>query len=141
MKHVLGVILTDILEFQGTIGASLIEQSENIYRAYSGDSVTDDLYLLIHNIDGPMLRNDVAQTILSRLASHPRIHIVCSIDHVTAPLLWDQHKLSNFNFIWQDTSTFMPYFEETLNENSLMVRSGGTKLALHSLMRVIAFLF
>ena len=43
MKHVLGVILTDILEFQGTIGASLIEQSENIYRAYSGDSVTDDL--------------------------------------------------------------------------------------------------
>ena len=136
MKHVLGVILNDILEFKGTIGASLIEQCENIYRAYSGDSVSDDLYLIVHNIDGPMLRNDTSQTILSRLASHPRIHFVCSVDHVNAPLLWDQHKLSNFNFIWQDTSTFMPYFEETLNENSLMVRSGGTKLALHSLMRV-----
>ena len=71
-----------------------------------------------------------------RLASHPRIHFICSSDHVNAPLLWDQHKLSNFNFVWQDASTFLPYFEETLNENSLMVRSGGTKLALHSLMRV-----
>ena len=76
-----------------------------------------------------------------RLASHPRIHFICSSDHVNAPLLWDQHKLSNFNFVWQDASTFLPYFEETLNENSLMVRSGGTKLALHSLMRVCKIYF
>ena len=140
LKHILGVILNDILEYKGSIGASLVEQAESVFRAYSGDSVADDLYLIIHNIDGPMLRNEMAQTILSRLASHPRIHFVSSVDHVNAPLLWDQHKLSNFNFIWQDTSTFRPYFEETLNENSLMVRSGGTKLALHSLMRVSVYL-
>jgi len=136
MKHVLGVILNDILEFEGSIGSSLVEQAESIFRAYTGDSVADDLYLIVHNVDGPMLRNEVSQGILSRLASHPRIHFICSSDHVNAPLLWDQHKLSNFNFVWQDASTFLPYFEETLNENSLMVRSGGTKLALHSLMRV-----
>ena len=52
--------------FTGSIGPSLVEQAESIYRAYSGDSVADDLYLIIHNIDGPMLRNEVSQSILSR---------------------------------------------------------------------------
>ena len=83
-----------------------------------------------------MLRSEVAQTLLSSLAGHPRIHLICSMDHINAPLLWDQHKLSHFNFIWHDGSTFLPYTEETLNENSLMVRAGGAGLALHSLLRV-----
>lgn len=136
MKHVLGVILNDILHYSGNVGTSLTEQAENILRCYSGDSVADDLYLVVHNIDGPMLRNESAQSILSSLAGHSRIHLICSVDHINAPLLWDQNKLSNYNFTWQDATTFLPYSEETLNENSLMVRSGGAGLALHSLMRV-----
>lgn len=138
MKHILSVILHEILGYTGNVGSSLIEQAESVMRAYSNADPTssDDLYLVVHNIDGPMLRNEMAQSILSRLASHPRIHMICSMDHVNAPLLWDQNKLSNYNFIWQDTTTLLPYSEETLNENSLMVRSGGSGLALHSLLRV-----
>lgn len=138
MKHILSVILHDILGYTGNVGSSLIEQAESVMRAYStaDPTISDDLYLVVHNIDGPMLRNEVSQSVLSRLASHPRIHLICSMDHVNAPLLWDQNKLSNYNFIWQDTTTLLPYSEETLNENSLMVRSGGSGLALHSLLRV-----
>lgn len=136
MKHIMGVIMTDILELQGQLGASHHEQAETIMRTYSGDTIENDLYLIVHNIDGPMLRNEASQSVLAKLASHPRIHFLCSIDHINAPLLWDQHKLSTFNFIWQDATTFLPYSEETLNENSLMVRSGGSGLALHSLLRV-----
>lgn len=136
IKHVLSAILNDILDYKGTTGSSQTEQAESILKAYASDDVVDDLFIIVHNIDGPMLRNDTSQTILSRLAGHPKIHIICSVDHINAPLLWDQHKLSKFNFIWHDATTFLPYTEETLNENSLMVRSGGGNLALHSLLRV-----
>lgn len=45
-----------------------------------------EIYLLIHNLDGLMLRNDKAQSVLSRLASIERIHMVASIDHINTPL-------------------------------------------------------
>ncbi len=137
LKHIISMILNDIIQLEGAIGSSLAEQVESILKAYSHpDMVADDLFLILHNIDGPMLRNEAAQSTLSRLAAHPRIHLLCSVDHINAPLLWDQEKLSNFNFVWQEATTFLPYTEETLNENSLMVRSGGSGLALHSLFRV-----
>lgn len=53
------------------------------------------LFLLIHNIDGVMLRNSKAQTILSRLATFDKIHLVCSIDHINTPLC---KFLSNYFF-------------------------------------------
>lgn len=53
-------------KFLGSIGSSLVEQAESIFRAYTGESIADDLYLIVHNVDGPMLRNEVSQGILSR---------------------------------------------------------------------------
>ena len=46
----------------------------------------EELYLIIHNIDGPMLRNERAQMTFSLLAQAPSIRIVASIDHINAPL-------------------------------------------------------
>lgn len=46
-------------------------------------------FLLIHNIDGPALRTPQAQSVLSLLASIPQLSIVASIDHINAPMLWD----------------------------------------------------
>lgn len=134
MKQILSTIINDILELKNNIGTSLTEQADCILKAYN--SMVDHLYLVVHNIDGSTLRNEGTQSIFAKLAGHPQIHLICSIDHINAPLLWDQHKLSSFNFIWQDATTFYPYSDETLNENSLMVRSGGGGLALHSLRRV-----
>lgn len=46
----------------------------------------DRIYLLIHNIDGGMLRSNKAQDILSRLANIANIHVLASVDHINAPL-------------------------------------------------------
>ena len=61
------------------------------------------------------------------------------MDHINAALMWDQQKLSHYNFVMFDATTFLPYTEETLNENSLMVKQSGN-LALNSLTRVFASL-
>ncbi len=98
-------------------------------------SQDDRIYLLIHNIDGPMLRNDKTQSALARLASQPNVHLICSIDHINAPLIWDQQKLTKLNFAWFDTTTFLPYSEEIRYESSLLVSQSGA-LALNSLIHV-----
>ena len=45
-----------------------------------------DFYLIIHNIDGVMLRPTKVQNILSFLSKIKGFHIVASIDHINAPL-------------------------------------------------------
>lgn len=44
------------------------------------------IFLLIHNLDGGMLRSSKAQDVLSRLASIPNVHMLASVDHINAPL-------------------------------------------------------
>ena len=44
------------------------------------------VYLLIHNIDGLMLRGEKTQSALGQLASLPNLHLVASIDHINGPL-------------------------------------------------------
>lgn len=44
------------------------------------------LFLIVHNLDGAMLRNVKAQAILARLARVPNIHMLASIDHINTPL-------------------------------------------------------
>ena len=46
----------------------------------------DRIYLLIHNIDGPMLRSSKVQDKLSYLASFPNLHLIASVDHINASL-------------------------------------------------------
>ena len=94
MKSVLTAISEDVLE----LGSSFSNLNDHVQDIL--DNVDDDIYLLIHNIDGATLRNDKSQTVIAQLAAHPLIHLVCSIDHINAPLLWEQNKLSKLNFIW-----------------------------------------
>ena len=97
--------------------------------------VPSEIFFVIHNIDGQMLRSDTAQSALSILAQSPSIRIIASVDHINAPLLWDQKKLSRFNWLWHDTTTYEPYRNETSYENSLLVQQSGS-LALSSLIHV-----
>ncbi|KAI9028169.1 origin recognition complex subunit 2-domain-containing protein [Phycomyces nitens] len=88
------------------------------------DREFDHLYLVIHNLDGANLRNERAQTVLSMLANAPNIHLIASVDHINAGLLWDNVKASRFNWIWHDGTTYDDYLVETSFENSLLMRSG-----------------
>ena len=151
IRHIFTGIIDDLLE-----GTKLdevlskdegLDQCEKVFKllAYKNEK----LYLIIHNIDGLALRTDKIQGILAKLASNERVRLVASIDHINAPLLWDADKRSKFNFVWYEATTFLPYTEETLNENSLMLTSSGNAafgggnggaLALSSLSRVFASL-
>lgn len=103
-------------------------------------SKTPKLALVIHNIDGESLRADKTQSLLSQLVSAKQIWMVSSIDHIQAPVLWDAAKMSLYNFLWHDLTTYELYTVETsfddplaLGKNRSAVGSKGVKYVLSSL--------
>ncbi|CAG8750546.1 22954_t:CDS:1, partial [Gigaspora rosea] len=50
------------------------------------------LYITVHNIDGQNLRTLQVQNCLGILASCPNIHLIASVDHINATLLFDQDR-------------------------------------------------
>lgn len=131
-KDILDGIIIDLLELNCPSNATeCIDVIEKALRK----NLKDRLYLLIHNIDGIMLRSSKAQDLLSYLANIPNVCVLASIDHINAPLLWDHTKHSKFNFFWWDTTTFLSYQEETSYESSLLVQQTGA-IALSSLHNV-----
>lgn len=83
------------------------------------------IYLIIHNLEGPMLRDNTSQEILSRLVAIENVHMLASVDHINAPLLWDQQTASRYNFTWWDVTSYQPYTSETAYEYSLLVQQSG----------------
>ena len=157
LKHIFNGIINDLLDGAISKDGSHTGNADNTGFTASSDQCeiiskalkanNEYLYLIIHNLDGLALRSDKIQGSFAKLASSNRIRLVASIDHVNAPLLWDADKRSKFNFVWYDATTFLPYTEETLNENSLVMTSTGGSggdggrlgtgaLALNSLSRV-----
>ncbi|XP_074685595.1 origin recognition complex subunit 2 isoform X4 [Strix aluco] len=134
LNQILNSITEDVLNHIGTF-RSPPDQLEFIIKRFKEDSSLE-LYVLIHNLDSQMLRGERSQQILAQLSSVPSIYLIASIDHINAPLLWDQAKLSLYNWLWYETTTFSPYVEETSYENSLLVQQSGS-LALSSLTHVL----
>ncbi|CAK9808460.1 Origin recognition complex subunit 2 [Anthophora quadrimaculata] len=131
-KDILDGIIVDLLELHSPSNINdSIELIENALK----ENPEDRLYLLIHNIDGVMLRSSKAQDLLSSLANIPNLCVLASVDHINAPLLWDHTKRSKFKFFWWDTTTFLSYQEETSYEGSLLVQQSSA-LALSSLHNV-----
>ena len=140
IKQVLTDLSASLLGYEGVSFKSTIEQAQFIAKELekgtnSPKKSPRELFLVIHNIDGATLRGETAQTALSILAQSPSVHLLASIDHINAPLLWDQKKLSRFNWLWYDVTTYEPYRQETSYENSLLVQQSGS-LALSSLQHV-----
>ncbi|XP_076759637.1 origin recognition complex subunit 2 [Xylocopa sonorina] len=132
IKDILDGIIVDLLELNCPSSTSeCLDLIEKVFKK----NPKNRLYLLIHNIDGIMLRTSKAQDLLSSLASIPNLCVLASIDHINAPLLWDHTKRSKFNFFWWDATTYLSYQEETSYESSLMVQQSGS-LALSSLYNV-----
>ncbi|KGL84082.1 Origin recognition complex subunit 2, partial [Tinamus guttatus] len=134
VRSILNSVTEEVLEHTGTFRSPL-DQLEFIMKRFKEDSSLE-LYVLIHNLDSQMLRGERSQQILAQLSSLPSIYLIASIDHINAPLMWDQAKLSLYNWLWYETTTFSPYVEETSYENSLLVQQSGS-LALSSLTHVL----
>ena len=56
--------------------------------AYLNDNreVNFYVYVIVHNIDGPSLRDDDAQRVLANLAACGHVRFVASVDHVNSSL-------------------------------------------------------
>ncbi|CAG8613568.1 3363_t:CDS:1 [Paraglomus brasilianum] len=123
LKNILANILDSIIkESHGTSG-SVEDHTSFIFDYFCrADRAIDRLYILIFNIDGVNLRSERTQTCLSILASNPNIHLVASVDHINAGLLYDNVRASRFNWVWHDITTYEPYIAETSFENSIMIR-------------------
>ncbi|NXS60839.1 ORC2 protein, partial [Brachypteracias leptosomus] len=134
VRSILNSITEDVLDHIGSFRSPL-DQLEFIIKKFKEDPSLE-LYVLIHNLDSQMLRGERSQQILAQLSSLPSIYLIASIDHINAPLMWDQAKLSLYNWLWYETTTFSPYVEETSYENSLLVQQSGS-LALSSLTHVL----
>ncbi|KAJ8255303.1 hypothetical protein GJAV_G00203350 [Gymnothorax javanicus] len=134
LKSILNSITGEVLDHSGSFRTPM-DQVDFIVEAMRQDP-DFHVYLIVHNIDGPMLRNEKTQQTLGQLASIPNMHLLASIDHINAPLVWDQPKMSLFNWLWYETTTYLPYVEETSYENSLLVQQSGA-LALSSLTHVL----
>ncbi|XP_034039726.1 origin recognition complex subunit 2 [Thalassophryne amazonica] len=134
LKSILNALTVEVLEHQGTFRTPS-DQIEYITKTFK-DSPDLHVYLLIHNIDGPMLRGEKTQNALGQLATLSNLHLVASIDHINAALVWDQFNQSQFNWLWWECVTFQHYAEETSYENSLLVQQTGA-LALSSLTHVL----
>ncbi|XP_027735911.1 origin recognition complex subunit 2 [Empidonax traillii] len=137
VRSILNSITEEVLDHIGTFRSPL-DQLEFITKRFKEDSSLE-LYVLIHNLDSQMLRGERSQQILAQLSSLPTVYFIASIDHINAPLMWDQAKLSLYNWLWYETTTFSPYVEETSYENSLLVQQSGS-LALSSLTHVLCSL-
>ncbi|KAH0560842.1 origin recognition complex subunit 2 [Cotesia glomerata] len=136
IKDILEGIITELLELECP---SNINDCFTIIESTMKKNPDDRLYLLVHNIDGAMLRSNKSQDMLSRLAAIANVRMVASVDHINAPMLWDNVKRARYNFYWWDTTTLLPYEAETSYESSLLVQRSGA-LALSSLRNVFASL-
>ena len=100
------------------------KQGRRIYDFFAQTSQKSHLYVVIHNIDAAPLRTAKSKSILALVAHNPRIHVIASIDHLNAPLLWsssemfsrkpDQIKsdavpLRGFSWLWHDLTTLVAY--------------------------------
>ncbi|KAK9503725.1 hypothetical protein O3M35_010226 [Rhynocoris fuscipes] len=133
LKDIFDCMINDILKLRCQVPT----QPHDIVKFIGAKlrSRNNRIFLLVHNIDGPSLRCEKTQSVLAHLAADPNIHMVATVDHINSPLLWDQKKLSQFNFIWEDGTSFLPYLNETSYENSLMVQQSG-EIALSGLKNI-----
>ena len=100
------------------------KQGRRIYDFFAQPSQKSHLYIVIHNIDAAPLRTAKSKSILALVANNPRIHVIASIDHLNAPLLWSSSEIFSrkpdqirfdavpsrgFSWLWHDLTTLATY--------------------------------
>jgi origin recognition complex subunit 2 len=66
------------------------------------------------------LRKLEDQQLLSELAACARVHLVASVDHIHAALLWSKQMARSFNWLWHNVTNFATYSAETAGIPSLL---------------------
>jgi origin recognition complex subunit 2 len=98
------------------LGATAEKQAGQIAAHLSKQ--TQHVYIVIHNIDALPLRSTRSKTVLSLLASNPRIHVIASVDHLNTSLLWSSSELFARKSDTTDDSTSISAFNYTTDAAS-----------------------
>ena len=125
IRDVLNTVGAALSELAPKLGSQPADMLENLLGLL--EEGNSHITVIIHSIDRGPLRRPATQTILSRLSSHPQIHLIASADHPSFPLLWDSSLRSTYNFLFHDCTTFQPYSSEidVVDEvHELLGRSG-----------------
>ena len=93
--QILDTILTDLLGVEDNDAPANPMEAVDAITEIQSSPDADTLYLLIHNLDGPSLKNNKAQTVLSALARVPKIRLIASVDHINAALSKSKRISSN----------------------------------------------
>ncbi|KAJ1887525.1 Origin recognition complex subunit 2 [Kickxella alabastrina] len=134
-KQTLEKIISEVIGFSDTTG-TIADLASLIHGYFESDSrEVDKMYIVVHNIDGPCLRKH--QGALAVLADCKRIHMLASIDHIEAPLIWDSSMITRFNWAWHDLTTFESYTVEMSYEN---YGSESTEIGPRGVLHVLASL-
>ncbi|KAG6329505.1 hypothetical protein ID866_9584 [Astraeus odoratus] len=119
-------------------GASAEQRIYDFFVGASQETRPPQLYLVIHNIDSPVMRSVKIRSFLSFIALNPNVHLVASIDRLNSPLLWSAPDISarklspvrqgdtksvaprrGYAWLCHDLTTLAPYdFELTYAERS-----------------------
>lgn len=83
VKNILETIVVDLLE-NSHVPSNMGDAVNLIGSQLSECSV--NLFLIVHNIDGVMLRSSKAQSVLANLARLQNVRLIATIDHINAPL-------------------------------------------------------
>jgi origin recognition complex subunit 2 len=71
------------------------------------------------------LRAPEEQLWLSRLSQAPAVHLIASIDHVNAGLLWDNCTAAAFRWLWLDVTSYAAYKAETSSALPILTSECG----------------
>lgn len=98
--------------------------------ANASDKTRRRIVLMIHTLDSPHLRRAQSQSLIARVASHPLVSLVATLDTPNFPLLWDLRTRTTFNFLFHDVTTFAPFDQEMSTAN----KGGGVVDEVHLLL-------
>nr|CDS32743.1 origin recognition complex subunit 2 [Hymenolepis microstoma] len=122
IRKILNTIVEEVLGLE-KIPLNATTRLNTITEFYSRDSAAETpLYLLINCIDGPNLRSAITQSVLGRLALVPHIRLLATMDNPNLPILWSQTEVSQFNWVWEECTTLLPYKEEACFANSRLLQ-------------------
>ena len=128
-------IYGDDSKFWGNLCMLQVQRMVEFYKDKPPDI---KLVLLVHNIDGPGVRKGMFQTLLSSLGVIRQIALIASADHIYAPVLWDNMKSQNYNFVYHDVTDYAPrVVESTFQDSMKLGKSDGISASVDGVKYVL----
>ncbi|EAW12813.1 origin recognition complex subunit 2 [Aspergillus clavatus NRRL 1] len=129
IRSIFATIVTAVLgaDIPSKMGFQPVEVLELLQSALKSRPSQKPITVLINSIDAPSLRRATNQALLARLAATPKIRLLATADTPNFLLMWDISLRDQFNFVFHDCTTFIPFdteFDVVEEVHNLLGRKG-----------------